>query len=820
MSLKRWGSDLWRDARYGSRVMRRSPLFAMVAVASLALGIGGAASVFTVLNAVVLRTLPIPNPHQIFAVERRTAGDTSPRFSWPMFESAREALADRAQIAAATPTVGVQLRRGGAATTAAAELGGHPVAVISDAFWERQFQRAPSALGSEILINSVSFSIIGITRPGFFGTILALRNPDVWIPLMMQPNVRYASNASLSDRADGRKPWVPQEAIEWLNITARVPDPQQVAGVAATLTALHQRSAIARLSPGDGDQEARRRIEAESIGLVPGGRGVSGLRDDLATPLVVLLAMVGVLLAIACGNVASLLLARASARDREIAIRLSMGAGRLRVARQLLAETLLLAILGGGLGLVLAAWGRDLLLAMFSRGAAIIDLDTRFDWRVLAFVVAVTLLTGLVAGLVPAFRGTRVGLAEAMKAQSRVVGVGGGRRGAFVAKTLVATQIAFCLLLLVAAGLFMRSMQSLLKIDVGYDRAQLFVARMDVRSMGYAPEQRQALYNRLVERLRSVPGVESASLSLNGPLGTGQRTSSLAVEGYTPPQGQSLTTNEDVVTDDYFETVGLRMVEGRLFSTEDRREGASNTVINETMAKRFFPAGGAVGKRWSYGGTIEKDSPVIVGVVQDAKYIELRGPLPNMIYHLAAAREDDVLANIELRTSMAPQAISGSVRQALTEAVPSLPVYDMVPLDERLNRGVSNDRLIANLTAAFGAVALLLACLGLYGTISYSVTRRVTELGVRMALGAGRANVLWLVIREALMLVGIGGLIGIPLALLASRSISSMLYGVRAGDPMSYLTGVALLLAVASLAAYIPAYRASRIDPMVALRKD
>jgi predicted permease len=850
MNLSRWGIDFLRDVQYGFRVMRRGPLFAVVAIGSLALGIGGAASVFTVLNAVVLRSLPVPNPQQIFAAEQRGPADASPRFSWPAIEAAREAVQGRATVAASTGTSGMQIRRGGSATSVPGERGqvvlvsgeyfdvlgqrpllgrflapsdnervdAHPVAVISDAYWERQFRRSPSAVGSHLIINGTSFTIVGVARPGFFGAVLALRNPDAWIPLVMQSAVRYASNASMSDEADGRKPWAPQAQIEWLSMIVRVPDARQIDPVAATLTVLHQRADLARVDASDA--AARRRLQAETVGLTPAGRGLSSLRDNLQTPLVVLLAMVGVLLAIACGNVASLLLARASARDREIAIRLSMGAGRLRVARQLLAETLLLAMLGGGLGLMVAAWGRDLLIGMFSQGATIIDLDTRFDWRVLAFAAGVTILTGLAAGLVPAVRGSRSGLAEAMKSQGRVVGVGGGRRGVLVGKFLVTAQIAFCLLLLVVAGLFARSMRSLLQVDVGYDRAELLVARMDVHSIGYAPDQRQALYERILQRLRAVPGVESVSASLNGPMARSERTSSMVVEGHVTAQGETLLTNEEVVTDDYFATVGLRLLEGRLFSAEDRRLDSRSSIINESMAKRFFPAGGAVGKRWSYGDTIEKDSPVVIGVVQDAKYVALRGRPPNMIYHLATARPDDVLSNVEVRTTMPPATLVASVRQAVTEIAPTLPLFDIVPLEERLNRGVANDRLVARLTATFGGIALLLACLGLYGTISYGVARRVTELGVRMALGARRGDVLWLVIREALVLVSIGGAVGVSLSLLAGRGIGSMLYGVRAIDPASYATGLTLLVAVASLAAYVPARRASRIDPMVALRKD
>jgi putative ABC transport system permease protein len=346
------------------------------------------------------------------------------------------------------------------------------------------------------------------------------------------------------------------------------------------------------------------------------------------------------------------------------------------------------------------------------------------------------------------------------------------------------------------------------------------VARVDVRSTGLPADRRQALYDRIVERVQAIPGVQSASLSLMGPFGSGQRTSSLSVEGYTPQQDEQLLTNEEYVTDRYFETVGLEILEGRNFTLSDKGPDGRSTVINQTMAKKFFPKGDAVGRRWSYGGTIDAESPVIIGVVQDARYNDLRGTTPFMVYHLSAARPDEVLSNLEIRTGMNPNSLIPAVRKALTEVEAGLPVFDMVSLDDRLDRGAANERLVANLTTAFSAMALLLACLGLYGTISYGVTRRVTELGVRMALGAARRDVLLLVIREATILVAIGALIGIPLAIVASRGVESLLYGVGASDPLSYLVAAGALIAVSALAAFLPAHRASRIDPMVALRKD
>jgi predicted permease len=833
------------DLRHALRVLLRTPLVASVAVLSLALGIGGAASVFTVLNAIVLRDLPVPDPQQLYTAEKQLSAETSTRYSWPLIQAAQQELQQRAELFAATPPTQMQVRlaRGsdgaersnlqlvsGSFFTALRQrpqLGrliephdtdaGSPVMVISDGYWRRRFARDPSVVGRQLVVGGASVTVIGVSAPGFFGPFLAFRNPDAWIPLTLQPDVRYAVNASTDETIDNNRPWPTQPGVEWLSLFARVPDAANVDGIASTLTLLHQRDAAARRPPA---ADARERIARERVALTSAGRGVSFLRGDLSARLVVLLAMVGVLVAITCGNVASLLVARASAREREIAVRTALGAGRWRIIRQLLVETLLLSGLGGGLGLLAAAWGRDLLLAMFTGGAATIDLDTRFDWRVLFFTVALSVACGVLAGILPALRSTRVAPTDVIKAQARQVGHGGGRRGAAVGKSLVAAQMAFCLLLLVVAGLFLRSMQALSTTDVGFDRDRLLVARMDVRSLGLSPDERQALYARVLDRVRRIPGVSAASASMNGPLGTSWRASSLVVEGYTPSADEPLITNEEVVTPEYFDTVGLAIVAGRGFTADDARTGGRNTIVNETLARRFFPGGSALGKRWTLDNALTPEAPVIVGVVQDAKYTGVRGATPNMVYRVSGAAPAEVLGNLEIRTAGDPAALAATVRQALDEAEPSLPVFDVVPLEYRVSRGLTNDRLIASLTSAFGLVALLLACLGLYGTISYGVSRRIGELGLRMALGADRATVSWLVVREALTLVAIGAVLGLPLAFVAGRSVLSLLHGVTPVDPIAYSQATVLLLVVGAVAAYLPAYRASRIDPMVALRAE
>ena len=842
--------EFFRDLRYGARLLRRSAGFTFTAVFSLGLGIGGATAVFSLVNAIVLRTLPVPDPQELFMAEVQSPShDHGELLSGPTFEHVRDELASRkvGEVFAATGAVGMQLQPEGESTPGRGSVqlvsgeyfnalrqqpqvgrllnpsdnrivGAHPVAVISDGYWRHRLNGLPEAVGRQLLINGNSFTIVGVTRPRFFGTTLSLRGPDVWIPFMMQPVVRYSSNASNSGDADPRKPWPPQPQMEWLNVFARVPN-GAVASAADAFTSVHQRDRDAVLPKGSTEDD-RAGIRKQRVVFVDASTGISGLRKGASQPLFVLLAMVGVLLVIACGNVAGLLLSRAAGREREIAIRLSIGAARSRLVRQLLAESLLLATAGGILGIIFAVWARDGLLGLLvnvTTTTTPIDLNTGLDWHVLGFSLVISALTGLLCGVLPAVRGTRVPVSESLKQQSRGAVGTEGRRGLLVGKILVAAQMAFCLLLLVVAGLFARSLRTLTQTDVGFDKEHILAARADVRGAGYTSDERQALYRRVVERLQTLPGVQSVSFSANGPLANSARISSMGVEGYTPGPGEHLRTNEEVVTDRYFETVGLKVIDGRPFGSGDRKPGSLTTIINATMAKRFFPGRSAIGKRWSYGGDIDKDSNVIVGVVEDARYLDLRDPPPNMAYHLAEASPDDVLSDIELRTTGAPGALAATVREVLAQAEPRLPVVEVIPLTDRIARGVSQDRMVARLTSIFGALALLLASLGLYGTISYGISRRVAELGLRMALGADRGMVLWMVLREALTLVGVGGLIGLPLAFVAGKAMGKLLFGVGAADPVSFALGAATLLGVAAVAAYLPAHRASRIEPMVAL---
>ena len=840
---------MMRDLRLAVRTLLWNPGFTLAAASSLAIGIGGSVAVFTVLNAVILRSLPIHEPDRVFEALRATTNETVGRHAWPPIERAQKELAGRADIAAASNIVGMQLepegRRGQTARGMVqlvsgqyfellrqrpqrgrlltrsdnVTVGAHPVAVISDAYWRRQLAAAEDSVGKALTINGTAFTVVGITESRFFGTTLAVRTPDVWIPLVMQPVVRYATNASSHDGADPRRPWPPQETIEWLSVFVRVPRETAASTIAAALTVQRQRESDRAFSGNSLENEnMREAVGRERILLEPASRGLSPFRENVSASLLVLLATMGVLLAIACGNVAGLLIARASARETEMAIRLSIGAGRMHLLRQTLTESLLLAGVAGAAGVLVAFWGRSALLKLLVPGAELITLDTSFDARVLTFAVGIAVATGLACGILPAVRGSRVELADALRAQAR--GSSASRRSLFVGKALVSLQIAFCLLALIVAGLFVRSMRLLTSIDIGYEREDVLTARLDVRSLGYTAGQRQLLYTRIIDRIRQVPGVTAVSLSQNGPLAGGMTVGSFGVEGYRPRPGEQLRSNEEVVTEDYFGTVGLRLLQGRLFGAEDRVAGNRNTIVNETIVRRFFSTGGAIGRRWNYGGDIGPDAFVIVGVVEDARYVDLRSSPPNMTYHLAAARHDEVLSDLEVRTTGSPATIAATVRRVLAESEPRLPVFDVTPLGDRIARRISRETLLAKLTSVFSGVALFLACLGLYGTISYGISRRVPEIGVRMALGADPARILRMIVREALKVVIVGGMVGVPFAYIAGRSVRTMLYDVQALDPWAFGVGAILLVVVSVCAALLPARQASRIEPIVALNRN
>lgn len=837
----------WNDIRFALRLLRRAPGFAAVAVLSLALGIGATTAIFTVLDAVVLKGLPVPDPTELYVAEVRQGSDRSPRFSYPLVESARAAVAGHAEIAAFSSVARMLLTDGPQSVPSPAEMGrvqlvsgefftvmrqsaqvgrlftpgdnravnAHPVAVLSDAYWERRFARDRAVLSRPLYVNGVAFTILGVAPRGFIG-IVADSPPDVWAPIMMQAAVRYSGNASSEDGADDQ-PWPPQREISWLSIVARISSAPAVARTAQQLHALVQQDFSNRPSYRS-DPEARRRYQAARLVLEPASRGVSRARERLSSPLVALFVMVTLLLLIACANLASLLLARAAARRRELAVRVSMGAGRWRIVRQMLAESLLVAGAGGAFGLLFASWGADLLLLFFAGSQGPPTLPMGLDWRVLTFAMTTSLVTGLLFGLLPALRASRVDPADALNGAARALGGSDGGRLP-LGRMLIAAQLAITVLLLSVALLFSRTFEQLATVDTGYDVDHVIAASIDPRAAAYDGQRLDVVQRALVERLGVTPGVASASLSQNGPLASSQRLTVVSVDGYQPAAGERMIVSEEVVTDPYFRTVGLRLLKGRFFGPGDRA-GGRVSIINETMARRYFGTADPIGRQWSYGtGEEDEERYEIVGVVSDARIRDLRGEPPRTIYR-PFAQAEGVLESVEVRTVGTAAGAVADVRNAIASVDPRLPVLEIAPLASRVDRMTAQERMVAALSSAFGASALLLACLGLYGTLAYNVTRRTPELGLRVALGAGRGRLIWLVMRDALIVVAVGLCVGLPLALAGANQASSLLYGVAPGDLTSHAGAVLVLIAVAAIAAWLPARRAASVDPMIALRAE
>lgn len=830
MSLERLGQDL----RYATRTLAKAPGFTLVVVLSLALGIGANTAIFSVLNALTLRSLPVARPHEVFAVRQQDRSAVSQRVSYPMFQRLREATPATAELAAMSrvsrlygvinggeqpETIAVQLVSGeyfsllgvsphlGRPLTPEdnVQMSGHPVAVVSQGFWERRLGASSQVLGQTIRIGATPFIVVGVAPRGFGG--VWLESPtEVWIPLMMQSDVRYAQNYS-ANNADSDQPWIPQEGISWLNLIVRTQPDARLATTEA-LDRAYQTSRI-REAESMGDAEERRLFLEQHLILESFSQGFSIFRQRFLSPLYVLMAMVGVVLLIACANTANLLLARAAARQREMAIRLSIGAGRGRLVRQLLTESFVLAGLAAALGLMIAQWAGDALVR-FALGSSA-QLSVGLDGRVLVFTTLVAIATALLFGLAPAVRATRTNLGTVLRATSKSIH-GGGRFQ--TRKLLVASQVALSLLLIVGAGLFTRSFRALLTVDTGFEREHVLSITMDPRAAGYPVSELPTLYRRLVDRAETTPGVRSASVAMCAMV-TGCRSFSDGIEitGYERRPGEQILIQENRVGPRYFSTVGISMIEGREFDEHDTESAPRVAIINEAFARRYFANRPAIGQMF---GNDTRDR-LIVGVAQDARVNSPREAAGPMAYHPLG--QGAVFAGtLEVRSDGDPRLTATALRHAIGEVDRQLPIVRVSTVTERLTEDLNQERLVTALAMLFGMLALGLACFGLYGVMAYAVSRRTAELGIRIALGASPSGVGWMVFRESLILVVTGLALGVPAAFLAGRSLSGLLFGVSAHDPATVIAATLVLLTVAALAGYLPARQASRVDPLVALR--
>ena len=825
-----------KDVRYGARMLRANPGFTAVVVLSLAAGIGANSAIFSIANAVLLKTLPIAEPENVHVMRFESRLPMTPRVSYIFFDQLRKGYPSPDGLAAMSRVSRMRLPNAGGDTPLAAvqlvsgeffgvlrtvpqlgrlltpddnrAMGAHPVTVISDAFWRSRFNAAADAVGREVSFNGVPFTIVGVAPPGFSG--VWLESPaDAWIPLMMQADVKYTQNFS-AENADFLKPWIPQDGMRWLDVLTRSGQPSQAE---VALNAVFRPLVLAEVDR-IADVQQRASMLDRRIVLEPFGMGFSNLRSQFRAPLFALLGMVALLLLIACANTANLLLARATSRQREMAVRLSIGASRGRIIGQLLIESLLLGALAAVVGLALAPLVSELLVRMtIGVESGPLPFSVGIDSRVVLFTVAITLVTSFLFGFAPAWRATDLSLATALKSSGRSTHHG-ARLG--LSKLLVVGQVALSLFLAVGAGLFARSFNNLVTQPLGVEDQVLSVS-INPSVGGYRLEELPSLYRRIIERVEALPGVQSATIAMCGVL-TGCRSNSdgIQISGYVSQPGEQVMFQDNRVGPNYFATVGMTMASGRDFDPSEIGTNAAVAVINEAMARKYFNGRDPIGQRFGYD---KPDELEIIGVVRDAKVNTVREPAFPMVFHKLDATPSYV-GTMQVRATGDPTLVGAAIRRALNESEPRLPVDRVTTIATLAAATLRQERLIARLTTVVGILALALASLGLYGLMAYAVKQRTAELGVRFALGAPRPRVLWMVFRESLMLVAIGLLFGIPFVLATSRLIGPMLFDVNPNDPAVVLVAMAVLAAVGGWSGYLPAWRASRVDPLVALRED
>jgi predicted permease len=834
-------NGLLQDLRYALRRLRKSPGFTAVAVLTLALGIGANTGIFTLVNAVMLKSLPLPNPEEIYLVNEGDFEPQNTRFAYRTFQNQRAAMPHGVDLAAASwpgrfyaslgggeremstgqlvsgnyfGTMGTYAEKGRLlGESDDREVAGSPVAVISYACWERHFGRDPNVIGHKLTINGMPLEIVGVAARGFFGAQIGAA-PEFWLPATMQSAVRYQQHYSQDTNARTNEPWVLQPDIRWLQVIIRAPSGTQVAQTSAALNQVFhaelQQAAAREKDPSERDRMLRARLN-----LVPGARGLPNLRHSFSQPLLALMAMVGIILLIACANLANLLLARAASREREIAVRLSIGASRSRLVRQLLVECILLSFVGAGLGSTIAYWLCGILPRWASSHGTPIPLDLSPDARVLFFSVAVAVLTGIAFGLAPALQGTRVEPIHALKSGGRSAAGASSRWS--LKQTLVAMQVAMSLVLLVGAGLFVRTLRNYSTFDPGFDRDHLVTVDLDTHLAGYAPAQLPPLYQKLIERVEAIPGVRSAALLTCGIAQGCGAASDIFLPGVPHTNGET-DAQERFVSPGFFTTTGIPLVQGRTLADSDVQNSPKVVVVNETFVRQFLAGKDPIGQYYGYDAENPRQFQ-IVGVIKDSRVNDVREEVPPMSFHSLSQNAVDV-ESLNVRTFGDPAPLVAQIREAVRGVDPKLPIASSSTVANVVSEGLWAYRLIARLASIFGGLALALACLGLYGVMSYTVARRTAELGIRFALGATRASVLSLIFRNVLFVVGAGLLLGLALSFASVRAVSSMLFGLSPYDPLTIVGAAAVLTIVAILAGLRPALRAARVDPMEALRTE
>jgi predicted permease len=828
-----WGfvERTWADLRYALRSLGRNPAFALTAILTLALGIGANAAIFSLLHAVILRTLPVPNAEQLrlLTVIRDQKEDES-IFSFPVLREMQTALGDKAALTAFASisqmksvgvsgedkqvnvqlvsgnffdVLGVKAQAGHLLSASDDDLNGTYPAVLSDAYWSKNYANDPSVIGRSLTLNGTPVTVVGVAAKGFFGVTPGNRL-DFWLPLSAQHDVRYNRNV-WSSNGDSSKSFLPQWHIRWLSFLARIPDSREEPRVAAVVNQVYGRDMQREVKNGWDDPVEIRIMLQSKVRLDAGDKGMGNLRRQFSEPLTVLMGAAGLVLLIASVNLASLALARVIARRKEIAVRCSIGATRGRIISQFLTEVLVLSITGGLVAIPVALGAAKLLVRWASNGDPM-PLNIGLDSSMLLFVLLASVVAGIVFGLLPALEAINFPLADAMKTHASAVK---GMRLPW-GRTLIAIQVMFSFVLLTGAVLFVRTFMNYANVQLGFVPEHVLSVYVDPLGAHYSTEQLIPTYHRVLESLQAIPGVQSASFSDCGLARGCKSTSGVEIEG---KPGQNQEMQENYVNPEYFSTVGMRLVAGRLFDHHDVSARPLFAVINAAAAKKFYPGVNPLGRHFGSG----QNPFEVIGVLANARVNDVHEEAAPMAYY-SLEQSPHFARALEVRAQGDPKVLEQSIRNAIRASAPTLPVMEVRLLTEQVSSNLLRERLVARLASAFAGLALGLACLGVYGVLSYAISRRTSELGIRLALGAEVSSLRWMVLREALAVILIGLGLGIPVAVAATRLIKGLLYGLSAGDPTSMGLGAFALLGIGFMAAFVPAWRASRVDPNVALR--
>jgi macrolide transport system ATP-binding/permease protein len=834
--------NVTQDFRFALRLWRQRPGFTAVALLSLALGIGANTSIFSMMDALMLRSLPVKQPEQLMLFgSGRTSGvmddfpeRSSELYSEPFLKTVRQkndVFSDIAALESMPENVHARfaganaeleplhirlvsgnyfalLGVGPAVGRVLAEEddqkpGGHPVMVMSYRFWQRRFSKDAGVLGRAVTFNGTALTVIGVAAREFSGTVVE-ESPDFWVPLSMQAQVQ---------------PWLgdPRGTFtQSLWLTGRLKPGVNPRTAQANANVVYQQwmHQVAGASPSADVVESMKKARIE---LHPAVNGISGLRMQFSDPLKILMVLVGLVLLIACVNIANLLLAQAAGRQREIAVRLALGASRRRLTSQFLAESLMLSLMGGALGVLIAWWGGQFLLTLVQAGPDPLPIQVGPNARVLLFTFGLSLVTGVLFGLAPALRMTHVDLAPSLREGK---GTARSQTHSRLGQLLVAGQVALALFLMIGAGLFVRTLQKLEQTSPGFDAARVVLLNLDSDASNFKGPAVERMHRQLEERLRGLPGVQAASFSSSSNFNEGRWMVRLWPEGVQLLAANGKPADGNQVGSEYLTALGMPLVMGRGFGPQDTPQSPAAMVVNETLARALYPGVSPIGRHVAMEGDKRPDLE-IVGVVKDAKNQSLRDKPRGMFFiDLEQGKIPDTFNDLVVRVSGKPEALMSQIRAVIHSVDPNLAVWDVMTLGESVDRSLSQEKLLAKLASFFGALALLLASIGLYGVMAYSVSRRTNEIGIRMALGAQPSAVLGMVLRESVFVVGLGLMAGIPAALACGRYVSSQLYGLAPNDPVTIVGAAVLLTAVALLASYLPARRAATLDPLTALREE